>query len=92
MDIPVLAPRARIPGQQRERLAAQLAGRYNARASIRELCAETGYSIGRVRRPPAQRRGHVPRARRPAQPPIDDDLTTRTRVRTAAMSCGSLQR
>ena len=49
MDIPVLAPRARIPGEQREQLAAQLAGRYNAGASIRELCAETGYSIGRVR-------------------------------------------
>ena len=49
MDIPVLAPRARIPGEQRKQLAEQLAGRYNAGASIRELCAETGYSIGRVR-------------------------------------------
>lgn len=49
MDIPVLAPNARIPGEQRQLLAAQLAGRYNAGASIRELCAETGYSIGRVR-------------------------------------------
>ncbi len=49
MDIPVLAPRARIPGEEHEQLAEQLAGRCNAGASIRELCAETGYSIGRVR-------------------------------------------
>lgn len=49
MSTPALAPYARITGDQRRELAEQLAQRYNDGASIRELGAETGYSIGRVR-------------------------------------------
>ena len=40
---------ARITGDARRKLAGQLAARYDNGESIRELCAATGYSIGRVR-------------------------------------------
>jgi hypothetical protein len=49
MSTPVLAPRVRITGAARQKLAAELAARYEAGESIRQLCAATGYSIGRVR-------------------------------------------
>ena len=49
MTTPVLAPHARLTGARRTKLAEQLAARYEAGESIRQLCASTGYSIGRVR-------------------------------------------
>ena len=49
MSTPTLARGARITGAARDELAAQLAARYRAGESIRQLCAATGYSIGRVR-------------------------------------------
>lgn len=49
MSTPTLAPYVRITGDVRREVAEQLAQRYNDGASIRELCTQTGYSIGRVR-------------------------------------------
>lgn len=49
MDTPTLARHARVTGTARQELAAELAARYEAGESIRQLCASTGYSIGRVR-------------------------------------------
>lgn len=40
----------RLPDSQRHRLGAALLREYNRGKSIRQLCAQTGYSIGRVRR------------------------------------------
>ena len=40
----------RMPDALRREVGERLVTAYNNGASIRELCAETGYSIGRVRR------------------------------------------
>ncbi|MDL5154818.1 helix-turn-helix domain-containing protein [Actinomycetospora termitidis] len=47
---PDLARNQRVTGSEREKLSGELLKRYQKGASIREICAETGYSIGRVRR------------------------------------------
>ena len=47
---PQLRRGQRLGGDQRQRLGAQLLAEYEAGASIRQLCAKHGYSIGRVRR------------------------------------------
>ncbi|MBO0841222.1 MAG: transcriptional regulator, partial [Sciscionella sp.] len=39
-----------LPDDVRARLGRQLGARYIAGASIRDICAETGFTIGRVRR------------------------------------------
>ena len=46
---PDLVPYQRVTGAARASLGAQLRERYEAGASIRAICEETGYSIGRVR-------------------------------------------
>ena len=48
--VPRLPRGKRLPDSERSDVAAELLRRYNGGKSIRELCAETGYSIGRVRR------------------------------------------
>lgn len=50
MRVPDLAKGHRISGAERDRLAKRLLAEYEAGRSIRQICAETGYSIGRVRR------------------------------------------
>lgn len=47
---PDLARNQRVTGADREKLSGELLKRYQKGASIREICADTGYSIGRVRR------------------------------------------
>ncbi len=47
---PELARNQRVTGPEREKLCNELLKRYQRGQSIREICAETGYSIGRVRR------------------------------------------
>jgi transposase len=47
---PKLGRGTRLTGEQRNDVVHELARRYNAGKSIREICAETDYSIGRVRR------------------------------------------
>jgi DNA-directed RNA polymerase specialized sigma24 family protein len=47
---PDLARNQRVTGSEREKLSTELLKRYQRGQSIREICAETGYSIGRVRR------------------------------------------
>ena len=47
---PDLARNQRVTGPDRENLSGELLKRYQDGASIREICGETGYSIGRVRR------------------------------------------
>lgn len=42
MSTPPLGPFARITGEERRRVAEQLAQRYHDGASIREICADTG--------------------------------------------------
>ena len=49
-DVPNLSRGQRMQAGDRERVGADLLEQYNAGRSIRELCADTGYSIGRVRR------------------------------------------
>ncbi|HEY1917006.1 MAG TPA: helix-turn-helix domain-containing protein [Streptosporangiaceae bacterium] len=48
--VPRLPRGKRLRDAERADVAAELLRRYNDGRSIRELCAETGYSIGRVRR------------------------------------------
>ncbi len=48
--LPNLARGKRLSGDERSGAGAELLHRYNDGMSIRELCAETGYSIGRTRR------------------------------------------
>ena len=50
MEIPQLKRGARLDAASRERLGRELLRKYQAGSSVRQLCAETGYSIGRVRR------------------------------------------
>ena len=47
---PDLARNQRVTGSERTKLGGELLKRYERGQSIREICAETGYSIGRVRR------------------------------------------
>jgi Helix-turn-helix domain len=47
---PDLTRNQRVTGSEREKLSGELLKRYQRGQSIREICAETGYSIGRVRR------------------------------------------
>ena len=48
--VPRLPLGKRLRDAERTETAAELLRRYNSGQSIREICAETGYSIGRVRR------------------------------------------
>lgn len=48
--IPELSRGQRLPDKERARIGALLLSEYQKGKSIRELCTETGYSIGRVRR------------------------------------------
>ena len=47
---PDLTRNQRVTGPEREKLSNELLKRYQRGQSIREICSETGYSIGRVRR------------------------------------------
>jgi Helix-turn-helix domain len=47
---PELGRNQRVTGTERTKLGNELLKRYQKGASIREICSETGYSIGRVRR------------------------------------------
>jgi DNA-directed RNA polymerase specialized sigma24 family protein len=47
---PSLRRGQRLSAKQRDKIGAELLKRYEHGRSVRELCAETGYSIGRVRR------------------------------------------
>lgn len=49
-QIPQLPRNQRLPDGERVRIGALLRERYESGLSVRQLCAETGYSIGRVRR------------------------------------------
>jgi hypothetical protein len=48
--VPKMGRGRRMPVAEQERVGAELRKRYDAGQSIRELCSDTGYSIGRVRR------------------------------------------
>ena len=48
--VPSLPRGKRLRDQERSSVAAELLRRYNSGQSIRDICGETGYSIGRVRR------------------------------------------
>jgi hypothetical protein len=48
--IPQLRQGQRLPGPERKRIGADLLRRYETGDSIRQICLQTGYSIGRVRR------------------------------------------
>jgi DNA-directed RNA polymerase specialized sigma24 family protein len=47
---PELRRGQRLPDDQRAKIGAELLKRYESGRSVRQICAETGYSIGRVRR------------------------------------------
>lgn len=47
---PELGRNQRVTGPERTKLGSELLKRYEKGQSIREICSETGYSIGRVRR------------------------------------------
>lgn len=49
VSFPELAPNERVTGSRRADLGAAVRARYEDGASIRTICDETGYSIGRVR-------------------------------------------
>jgi hypothetical protein len=48
--LPSIEHNRRLSEQERARFGRELLARYQAGMSIRQLCADTGYSIGRVRR------------------------------------------
>jgi DNA-directed RNA polymerase specialized sigma24 family protein len=48
--VPRLPRGKRLRDKERSDVATELLRRYNGGKSIREICEETGYSIGRVRR------------------------------------------
>jgi hypothetical protein len=48
--VPSLPRGKRLRDNERSDVAAELLRRYNSGKSIRGICGETGYSIGRVRR------------------------------------------
>jgi len=47
---PTLRRGQRLSGTERDQIGRDLLKRYQSGRSIREICTETGYSIGRVRR------------------------------------------
>lgn len=47
---PKLQPGQRLSAPQRDDIGADLLQRYEDGSSIRQICEQTGYSIGRVRR------------------------------------------
>jgi hypothetical protein len=47
---PKLQPGQRLSTAQRDDIGADLLQRYKTGSSIRQICGQTGYSIGRVRR------------------------------------------
>jgi hypothetical protein len=47
---PILRRGQRLAGAERDQIGRDLLRRYQSGRSIREICQETGYSIGRVRR------------------------------------------
>ena len=47
---PSLRRGQRLPENQRGKIGTELLRRYEQGRSVREICTETGYSIGRVRR------------------------------------------
>lgn len=47
--IPIVHPHQRLVGEERKQVAKQLRAEYDDGASIRDLAAQTGYSIQRVR-------------------------------------------
>ena len=49
MRVPALAKGRRISAAERDKLGKRLLTEYQAGKSIRQICAATGYSIGRVR-------------------------------------------
>lgn len=49
-EIPRLRRGQRVPPEEQERLGKLLVKEYEGGKSIRQLCAQTGYSIGRMRR------------------------------------------
>jgi len=49
MRVPALAKGRRISTAERDKLGKRLLTEYQAGKSIRQICAATGYSIGRVR-------------------------------------------
>jgi hypothetical protein len=49
-DLPELTPKRRLTESERVAIGETLRGWYEDGMSIREICAQTGYSIGRVRR------------------------------------------
>ena len=49
-NAPKLQRGQRLSAKDREQVGQDLLREYDAGASIRQLCARTGYSIGRVRR------------------------------------------
>ena len=49
MRVPALAKGRRISAAERDKLGKRLLAEYQAGKSIRQICAATGYSIGRVR-------------------------------------------
>lgn len=50
MKVPDLHRGQRVSGNERDRLSGKLLRQYQSGKSIRQICAATGYSIGRVRR------------------------------------------
>jgi hypothetical protein len=48
--LPALEPQQRLSEEERQKIGAELRRRYDQGHSIRGICVETGYSIGRVRR------------------------------------------
>jgi hypothetical protein len=71
IDVPKFSQGQRVSPQEQERLGRLLVREYEAGKSIRELCAQTGYSIGRMRRllqaggVQFRRRGGATRKRKP---------------------------
>jgi hypothetical protein len=49
-NTPVVRRGQRITGAERDRVGAELLKQYRNGRSIRQICQDTGYSIGRVRR------------------------------------------
>jgi hypothetical protein len=50
LKVPTIERNRRLAGSERGRIGAQLLREYDAGRSIRQICADSGYSIGRVRR------------------------------------------
>jgi hypothetical protein len=72
---PSLRRGQRLSEKQRHKIGSDLLRRYEQGRSVREICAETGYSIGRVRRLLLEA-GVTFRARGGAQPRLRTDKST----------------